>query len=88
MQPGPLAIDSESIRAVCQSRLAFCGLANARQALPFGTQTDRGAGARHRLYVIAPGGGYVLSPAHCVQAGTPLENLLPVCEETLGKRLK
>ena len=45
------------------------------------------AEARHRLDVIAPGGGYVFSPAHCIQPDTPLANILAVYEEALGTRL-
>jgi len=61
----------------------FCGLISTQKTLPFGTLEDCRAEARHRLDVIAPGGGYILAPAHCIQPDTPLENVLAVYEEAL-----
>lgn len=87
MQPEPAGMDVEQIRANCKGRLAFCGLISTQDTLPFRSEADCRAEARHRLDVIAPGGGYIFSPAHCIQAGTPLQNVLAVYEEALGVRL-
>lgn len=87
MQPEPLGMDPETIRAACKGKLAFCGLISTQRTLPFGTVDDCRAEARHRLDVIAPGGGYIFSPAHCIQAGTPLANVLAIYEEALGQSL-
>ncbi|HUT62069.1 MAG TPA: uroporphyrinogen decarboxylase family protein [Phycisphaerae bacterium] len=87
MQPEPRGMDAETIRAACRGKLAFCGLISTQRTLPFGTVADCRAEARHRLDVIAPGGGYIFSPAHCIQAGTPLQNVLAVYEEALGQAL-
>lgn len=87
MQPEPHGMDVEKIRAVCKGKMAFCGLISTQATLPFGTVADCRREARHRLDVIAKGGGYIFSPAHCIQAGTPIENILAVYEEALGKKL-
>ena len=87
MQPEPRGMDPETIRAACRGKLAFCGLISTQKTLPFGTVADCRAEARHRLDVIAPGGGYFFAPAHCIQPGTPLENVLAVYEEALGRSL-
>ncbi|HUX00716.1 MAG: uroporphyrinogen decarboxylase family protein [Phycisphaerae bacterium] len=87
MQPEPHGMNPEKIRALCKGRLAFCGLISTQATLPFGTVADCRREARHRLDVIAPGGGYIFAPAHCIQAGTPLANVLAVYEEALGRRL-
>jgi uroporphyrinogen decarboxylase len=87
MQPEPRGMVPEKIRAICKGKLAFCGLLSTQATLPFGTVADCRREARHRLDVIAKGGGYVFSPAHCIQAGTPLANILALYEEALGKRL-
>ncbi len=87
MQPEPPGMVPERIRAACRGKLAFCGLISTQKTLPFGTVEDCRAEARHRLDVIAPGGGYILSPAHCIQPDTPTENVLAVYEEALGRRL-
>jgi uroporphyrinogen decarboxylase len=87
MQPEPPGMKPERIRALCRGKLAFCGLISTQQTLPFGTVEECRAEARHRLDVIAKGGGYVFAPAHCIQPDTPLENVLAVYEEALGRKL-
>jgi len=87
MQPEPPGMNPETIRALCKGKLAFCGLISTQRTLPFGTVEECRAEARHRLDVIAKGGGYIFSPAHNIQADTPLENVLAVFEEALGKPL-
>jgi len=88
MQPEPPGMNPEKIRAICKGKLAFCGLISTQQTLPYGSAEDCRREARHRLGVITPGGGYILSPAHCIQPDTPLENILAVYEEALGYSLR
>ena len=87
MQPEPPGMDPETIRAMCKGRLAFCGLISTQHTLPFCSEAECRAEARHRLDVIAKGGGYIFAPAHCIQPDTPLENVLAVFEEALGWKL-
>ena len=87
MQPEPKGMDPEKIRAVCKGKMAFCGLISTQDTLPFKSEAACRAEARHRLDVIARGGGYIFSPAHCIQASTPLNNILAIYEEALGKKL-
>ncbi len=87
MQPEPAGMDPETIRRQCKGRLAFCGLISTQDTLPFRSVEACRAEARHRLDVIAGGGGYIFSPAHCIQANTPLENVLAIYEEALGTKL-
>lgn len=87
MQPEPKGMNPETIRRLCKGKLAFCGLISTQKTLPFGTVEECRAEARHRLDVIAKGGGYIFAPAHCIQPDTPLENVLAVFEEALGRKL-
>jgi len=87
MQPEPKGMNPEKIRAACKGKLAFCGLISTQDTLPFRSETDCRREARHRLDVIAKGGGYIFSPAHCIQPDTPLENVLAIYEEALGRKL-
>ncbi len=87
MQPEPPGMDPETIRSACKGKLAFCGLISTQKTLPFGTEAECRAEARHRLDVIAKGGGYIFAPAHCIQPDTPLRNVLAVFEELLGRKL-
>jgi len=87
MQPEPKGMDPETIRKMCYGKLAFCGLISTQQTLPHGTVEDCRKEARHRLDVIAKGGGYIFSPAHCIQPDTPIENVIAIYEEALGRKL-
>ena len=87
MQPEPAGMDLETIRSICKGKLAFCGLISTQQTLPYGSAAECRAEARHRLHVIARGGGYIFAPAHCIQTDTPLENILAIYEEALSKKL-
>ncbi len=83
MQPEPPGMDPERLKASCKGRMAFCGLISTQHTLPFGTVGECRAEARHRLNLFREG-GYIFSPAHCIQADNPLENVLAVYEEALG----
>mgnify|MGYP006298689019 CR=1 FL=1 len=83
MQPEPDGMDPEQLKADFGDRLTFCGLISTQQTLPFGTVEECRAEARHRL-ALFPDGGYVFSPAHCIQADNPVENVLAIYEEALG----
>jgi uroporphyrinogen decarboxylase len=87
MQPEPKGMDPEKIREMCKDKLAFCGLISTQQTLPHGTAADCRNEARHRLDIIAKGGGYIFAPAHCIQPDTPLENIIAIYEEALGRKL-
>jgi len=84
MQPEPPGMNPEEIKREFGDRLTFCGLISTQQTLPFGTEEECRAEARHRIEVVGKGGGYIFSPAHCIQSDTPLENVLAIYEEALG----
>jgi uroporphyrinogen decarboxylase len=84
MQPEPAGMDPATIKRLYSDRLTFCGLISTQQTLPHGTVDDVRAEVRHRLEVVGKGGGYILSPAHCIQPDTPLENVLALYEVGLG----
>jgi uroporphyrinogen decarboxylase len=88
MQPEPPGMrDIEKLRRMTYGKLAYCGLISTQQTLPHGTVAECRAEARHRLDVIARGGGYIFAPAHCIQPDTPLENIYAVFEEALERKL-
>ncbi|MDW8226582.1 MAG: uroporphyrinogen decarboxylase family protein, partial [Anaerolineales bacterium] len=85
MQPEPPGMrDIERLRAMTRGKLVYCGLISTQETLPHSTVAQCRAEARHRLDVIAQGGGYIFAPAHCIQPDTPIENVLAVFEEALG----
>lgn len=91
MQPEPVGMNPEEIKAEFGAKLTFCGLISTQQTLPFGTVEACREEALHRINVIGRDGGYFFAPAHCIQPDTPLENVLAIYEvangvERLGKR--
>jgi len=84
MQPEPAGMDPETIKRNWGDRLTFCGLVSTQQTLPHGTPEQVRSEVRHRKQVIGKGGGYLLSPAHCIQPDTSLENVLALYEEGQG----
>jgi uroporphyrinogen decarboxylase len=84
MQPEPAGVNPAELKRLYGDRLTFCGLISTQQTLPHGTPADVRAEVRERLRIMAPGGGYILSPAHCIQPDTPLENVLALYSEALG----
>jgi uroporphyrinogen decarboxylase len=85
MQPEPPGMDPETIRTLCKGKLAFCGLISSQKTLPYGTEHACRAEARHRLDVIAKGGGYIFAPSQNIVEGTPLRNILAVYEEAASQ---
>ncbi|MCP4644716.1 MAG: hypothetical protein GY851_30020 [bacterium] len=84
MQPEPPGMDAAEIKQEFGDDLTFCGLISTQQTLPFGTEEECRGEARHRIDAIGRGGGYIFSPAHCIQPDTPLANVLAIYEEALG----
>lgn len=86
VQPEPVGMNPEELKQEFGDRLTYCGMISTQQTLPHGTVEQCRAEARHRIDVIGKGGGYIFSPAHCIQPDTPIENVLAIYEEVTGKR--
>jgi uroporphyrinogen decarboxylase len=76
----PLAMDPSAIKQRFGKRLTLWGTVDEQRVLPFGTVEEVAEEVKLRLRTIAPGGGFILAPAHNVQADTPLANILAVYE--------
>jgi len=57
-------------------KLCFEGGISVQKTLPFGTFEDVQNEVRERILVLGRNGGYILGPAHAIQAGTPPENIV------------
>lgn len=60
-------------------RLTFHGAVDEQQVLPFGSEQEVEQEVRTRIAELAPGGGYILSPSHYIQADTPPTNVVAMC---------
>jgi uroporphyrinogen decarboxylase len=69
-------MDREGLAGEFGGRIVFWGGgANSQQTLPFGTPAAVRREVEESLAILGKGGGYVLAPAHNVQADVPPENL-------------
>ena len=62
-------------------RLVFYGGGvNTQQTLPFGTPAEVRAEVLERCEIFATGGGYIFNAIHCVQANTPVQNVVAMLD--------
>lgn len=87
VQPEPVGMNPEELKTENGDKLTFCGMISTQHTLPHCSVEECRAEARHRIDVIGKGGGYIFSPAHCIQPDTPIENVLAIYEEVTGKKL-
>ncbi len=73
----PLAKDMEPEKLKeFGDKLCFWGGIDIQRILPYGTPEEVEEHVRSKIKMLAPGGGYVVSPAHCIQKDTSPENIL------------
>jgi len=80
IQPHAAGMDSAELKRDFGERLCFHGGIDIQQVLPFGTKEDVVNETRIRIKALGKGGGYILAPAHNVQADVPPENLVTLYE--------
>jgi uroporphyrinogen decarboxylase len=76
IQPLAQGMDSEKLKAKYGHAICFHGGVDVQQVLPFGSPDDVREEVRRRITRLADGGGYILAPAHNIQADVPVENIL------------
>jgi uroporphyrinogen decarboxylase len=80
VQPHPKDMDSFELKREFGEQLCFHGGIDIQQVLPFGTTEQVEEEVKMRLQAFARGGGYILAPAHMVQADTPPANIVAMCQ--------
>jgi len=78
VQPGTYQMEPERLKAAYGDRLAFWGGIDTQELLPNGSPEEVGAAVGKIVAVLGEGGGYVLSPAHCIQRDVPAANIAAV----------
>ena len=69
--------------------IAFYGSIDTHHLLPKGTKTEVEDAVKRTIDIMAPGGGFVLGPAHTyLQPDTPIENIIAMYRtaRTHGKK--
>jgi len=80
VQPQARDMDSLQLKQRFGSRVVFHGGVDEQRVLPYGTVREVEQEVRRRLQAFAPGGGYILAPAHNLQDDVPPENVVAMYE--------
>jgi uroporphyrinogen decarboxylase len=76
LQPRAKGMDLGWIKKTYGDRLSFHGGMDIQHTLPHGTVEDVEAEVRDRIMTLGASGGYILAPAHMLQADTPPANIV------------
>ena len=76
LQPRAAGMDSTFLKDRYGEKLSFHGGIDIQDVLPNGTPENVEEEVKRRLAIYAPGGGYILCAAHCIQDDVPPENLI------------
>ena len=68
-------MDTRRLKDEFGDKLIFWGGIDTQRILPFGSPEDVESEVKKRIADMAPGGGYVLTAVHNIQAGVPPENI-------------
>ena len=76
----PEVMDVYEIKRKYGSDLSFYGGIGTQELLPNGTVHEVETDVRDKIRILGKNGGYLLAPAHAVQADVPVENILKLIE--------
>jgi uroporphyrinogen decarboxylase len=76
-------MDPKALKSEFGKRLSFWGGIDTQHVMPNGTPDDVEEEVKRRIVELAPGGGYVLTAVHNIQAGVKPENILRMYDAAL-----
>jgi uroporphyrinogen decarboxylase len=87
IQPNAAGMSPKELKADFGSKLTFHGGIDLQHILPYGSVAEVRQHVADYIQALAPGGGYILAPAHNVQSDVPPENLTAIRDalRTVGK---
>jgi uroporphyrinogen decarboxylase len=86
IQPLAYGMDSKALKVKYGDRLSFNGAIDLQRAMAeLGTVNDLREEIDKRLEALAPGGGYILAPAHNIQPDSTPEKILEIYDYALKK---
>jgi uroporphyrinogen decarboxylase len=82
IQPRAANMEPKSLKEEFGDSLVFLGGIDQQHTMPRGGVEDVKKEVKTRIAELGGGGGYLLAPAHDIQADVPVENVLALFEET------
>ncbi len=80
VQPNAAGMETDVLKQRFGDRICFHGAINTQSVLTQGNRDDVFAEVKKRIADLAPGGGYIVSPSHNIQAGMSPENIVAMYE--------
>ncbi len=77
-------MDAAELKTAYGGLLSFQGGVSVQNTLPFGTPDQVREEVEMLITTLGQDGGYILGPSHCIQAGTPPENIYTMFETARG----
>ena len=78
IQPLALNMDFQTLKQAYGSKLTFHGGIDIQDLLPHGSPEQVAEEVERAKRILGQEGGYILAPAHHIQADTPVENILAI----------
>ncbi len=78
IQPGTRQMEPERLKADYGARIAFWGGIDTQDLLPNGSVEQVKAEVCRILSIMGTDGGFILSPAHCIQPDVPARNIIAI----------
>lgn len=78
IQPKAVGMDFKELKMLFGSRISFHGGIDIQEVLPKGTTEMVKKEVSRAKEILGKQGGYIISPAHHIQADTPLENIFAI----------
>jgi len=89
VQCSAAGMDAATLKAKYGNKLVFWGGGvDTQKTLPFGTPEEVRREVRERVDIFGRGGGFVFNTIHNIQAQTPVENIVAMFEEVLGRPVR
>ena len=80
-------MDSKNLKKKFGDKITFWGGGvDTQKELPFGTPDEVADQVEKQIKILSPGGGFVFSAVHNIQANTPIENIIKLFETVIKHR--
>ena len=76
LQPRAAGMDTTFLKDQFGAKISFHGGIDIQEVMPKGTIKDIENEVKRRIAIYAPGGGYVICAAHCIQDDVSPENVV------------